>query len=454
LKESRMMKESNSESENHTPIFPILLVNFIGTLGFSIVLPFLVFLVIRFGGNAVVYGIMAAFYPIFQLMGAPILGKWSDIKGRRRILLLSQIGTTFSWVLFLIALFVPITTVFVVDSDALGSFIITVPILILFFARALDGITGGNISVANAYIADISSESNRKKNYGKMAVSASLGFIVGPALAGILGATVFGETLPVLAALLISVAASIIILLYLPESKASKMKGEPNKKGLRKIFGQEQKPGYEIDGEDKIKLKDIRKIKHIPYVLMLYFLIFLGFNMFYTSFPIHAIEGLNWSIATLGFFLAALSLIMVIVSGPVLSKLSKTTSDSSLVVGGGIVLGFNFVLLTSENEIFIYLAAVLFGIGNGLMWPSFLSLVSKLAGEKYQGSVQGVGSSAGALASIIGLILGGFLYSGIGVVSFLFSAAVIFVVTGLSVRLIGIERRREKEMEKEGSSET
>jgi MFS family permease len=445
LKESRMMKKSENDSENRTPIFPILLVNFIGTLGFSIVLPFLVFLVIEFGGNAVVYGIMAAFYPIFQLIGAPILGKWSDIHGRRKILLLSQIGTTFSWVLFLIALFVPITTVFTIDSDAIGAFVVTVPMIILFAARALDGITGGNISVANAYVADISTEKDRKKNYGKMAVTASLGFIVGPALAGILGATVFEEILPVLAALGISVSASIIIFIYLPESKTCKMKDEPNKKGLRKVFGAEQKPCYEVEGEAKIKLKDIWRIQHIPYMLILYFLIFFGFNMFYTSFPIHAIEGLNWSIATLGFFLAGLSLIMVVVSGPVLSRLSKTTSDSALVLVGGFVLGFNFILLTSENMIFIILAAVCFGVGNGLMWPSFLSLLSKLAGEKYQGSVQGVGGSAGALASIFGLILGGFLYAGIGVISFLFSAAVIFIVTGLALRLVGIERKRGKE---------
>jgi MFS family permease len=425
-----------------TSLFPILLVNFIGTLGFSIVLPFLVFLVIRFGGNAIVYGLIAAFYPFFQLIGAPILGKWSDIHGRRKILLLSQIGTAISWLLFLIALFLPITKVFDVDSEYLGTFIITVPIIILFVARALDGITGGNISVANAYVADVSTEDTRKQNYGKMAVSASLGFIVGPALAGILGATVYGEILPVLAALIISVIAAIIILLYLPESKPCLLKDELGKGDVEDVLGQEHKPCYEIEGGGKIKLKDVMKIKHIPYMLGLYFLIFLGFNMFYTAFPIHAIEGLKWSIAKLGFFLAGLSLIMVIVSGPVLSRLSKTTSDSALVIAGGVILGLNFILLISLNEIFVVLAAVCFGIGNGLMWPSFLSLVSKLAGEKYQGSVQGVGTSAAAVASIIGLIVGGFLYTSLETVAFLFSAAVIFIVTILSIRLVAIEKKR------------
>jgi MFS family permease len=426
-------------------LFPILLVNFIGTLGFSIVIPFLVFLVVRFGGNAIIYGIIGAFYPLFQFIGAPILGKWSDTYGRRKILLLSQIGTALSWLLFLIALFLPVSTILDVDSRYLGAFIITIPLVILFFARALDGITGGNISVANAYIADISTEDDRKKNYGKMAVSSNLGFIIGPALAGILGATIYGETLPVLAALIISVIAVITIILYLPESKTCLLKNEPGRNNIRRIFGQEQKRCYEVEGDDEIKFKDVVKLKHIPFMLVLYFLIFLGFNIFYTSFPIHAIEGLNWPIAKLGLFLAGLSLMMVIVQGPILSRLSKTTMDSTLILIGGVVLGLNFLLLISLNEILVYLAAVCFAIGNGLMWPSFLSLLSKFAGDKYQGSVQGIGGSAGAVASIIGLILGGFLYISLNSIAFLFSAIVIFGVTILSFRLVAIEKKRESE---------
>src|SRR5215217_9397452 len=130
------------------PLYPLLLINFIGTLGFSIVLPFLVFLVIDFGGNAIVYGILAAMYPAFQLIGAPILGRWSDIYGRKKVLLISHGGTLVGWIIFLFAFFLPDENLFSINSLLVGTFVITLPLVILFIARALDGITGGNVSVA------------------------------------------------------------------------------------------------------------------------------------------------------------------------------------------------------------------------------------------------------------------------------------------------------------------
>jgi MFS family permease len=143
-----------SNAQNKIQLFPILLINFIGTLGFSIVLPFLVFLVKDFGGNAIVFGILSATYPTFQLIGAPILGRWSNIYGRKKILLLSNAGTLVGWIFFLVALFLPKENILSINS-LLGTFVITLPLLVLFLARFIDGLTGGNISVANAYLADI-----------------------------------------------------------------------------------------------------------------------------------------------------------------------------------------------------------------------------------------------------------------------------------------------------------
>jgi DHA1 family tetracycline resistance protein-like MFS transporter len=224
-------------SQSQVQLFPILLINFIGTLGFSIVLPFLVFLVEDFGGNAIVFGILSAIYPAFQLIGAPILGKWSDTYGRKKILLLSNAGTLVGWIFFLIALFLPKENILSVNSSLFGTFVLTLPLVVLFFARLIDGITGGNISVANAYLADVSSNENRSKNFGKMAISSNLGFIVGPALAALLGSTIFGNILPVIAALILSLVTLIVIGLSLKEFNSSSTTIiVPEKSTITKVF--------------------------------------------------------------------------------------------------------------------------------------------------------------------------------------------------------------------------
>jgi len=273
-----------------------------------------------------------------------------------------------------------------------------------------------------------------------MSISSNLGFIIGPALAGILGATIYKELIPVIAAFTISLIAVVIIGIYLPESKSGKIKQGFDQLNIRKIFGHEQKSCYSIKKDNKIKLVDVLKIKNIPYLLLLYFLIFLGFNLFYTSFPIRASQKLLWSITELGVYFAFLSFIMVIVQGPVLSYISKKINDSVLIIIGNIFLGINFILLLSLDFKIVYIAAIFFAVGNGFMWPSFLSYLSRIAGTKLQGSVQGFASSFGSIASIIGLILGGLIYSIIGVYVFLISSFVIFFVVILSIKLFKIEK--------------
>ena len=136
---SAKRKTTATDVTNRLSLLPILSVNFVGTLGFSIVLPFLVFLVTKWGGNALIYGLMGATYSVFQLIGAPILGRWSDRFGRRKILLVSQLGTLISWMIFLAAFFLPVTTIGDIDSGFLGQFTLTIPLIVLFIARAADG---------------------------------------------------------------------------------------------------------------------------------------------------------------------------------------------------------------------------------------------------------------------------------------------------------------------------
>jgi MFS family permease len=220
----------------------------------------------------------------------------------------------------------------------------------------------------------------------------------------------------------------------LPESKPCLMEKVP-RGSVRKVLGQEHKECYELANPEKLKLKDVVRMERIPLYLLLYFVIFLGFNIFYTAFPVHAVRTLDWPVASMGIFFSILSLVMIVFQGPVLSVLSRRFSEVSLTVAGSLILAVNFFLLVIPSTPLTFLAALFFAAGNGLMWPSFLSLLSKQAGDRYQGAVQGVASSAGSLASIVGLILGGLLYELIGPATFLVSGSLIVLVFLLSLRL-------------------
>jgi MFS family permease len=416
-------------------IYPILIVNFVGTLGFSIVLPFLVFLVDRWGGNALVYGLMGSTYSLFQLVGAPILGRWSDRYGRRRILLLSQLGTLASWLVFLIAFTLPAATLVSVNARVLGQFAVTLPLIVMFVARALDGLTGGNVSVANAYLADVTNDESRSADFGRMSVSGNLGFILGPAIAGVLSGTSWGERLPVLAALAISLLAILIIAFKLPESTPCPVERDPEAAQVRKIFGQEARPCFEIQGSHAIKLAGILRLDRVPVLLAVYFLVMLGFNFYYVAFPVHAAEGLHWSARAVGAYFSILSLSMVVVQGPILSRVSKKLGDTTLCALGSLILATSFVLFLSRQASVLYVGAMVLALGNGLMWPSVVSMLSKAAGERYQGAVQGFASSFGAVASILGLLGGGVLYARLEARIFLISAATILGVFILALGL-------------------
>ena len=424
-----------NKDNNKVSILPILLVNFIGTFGYSIVLPFLIVLVLSLGGNELTYGILGATYSFFQLIGAPVLGNWSDKYGRKKILLLSEIGTFIGWGIFIVALLLP-------NHAIKGNtiFVLSLPLLLLFISRAVDGITGGNVSVANAYLADISGKEERKKNYGKMAATANAGLIFGPALAGILGDTSLGIMLPVLLALGISLLAITVIITRLKDIQASVITEPVDNKDVHKVLGQEHKECYNITENQKHSFARIIKLPNVLFILVLYFLIFLAFNFFYVAFPVYVAGKLKWSVFEIGVFFSILSALLVLVQGPVLTWVSHYFSGTVLVIAGCILLAIGFSLFRYDTLVPIYSGLVLFALGNGIMWPSFLAIVSNVGDGPYQGTIQGFASSAGSLASIIGLISGAFIYKYTGVNTFLLATGFMVVIAIASIKLKGVDK--------------
>ncbi|WP_405206917.1 MFS transporter [Aquimarina sp. LLG6339-5] len=413
-------------------IFPILLVNFIGILGYSIVIPILIFIVTDLGGNGFIYGILGAMYPFFQFIGAPILGKLSDRIGRKKVLVISQAGTFIAWLLFLIALILPKIPLWSSDSGFSGNYMMTLPLVLLFLARIFDGFTGGNVSVANAYLSDVSTDKDRDKNFGMMGASTSLGFVLGPAVAGILASTVLGEILPISLAAIISLIAILVIFIRLPESNPCMVDtGSLNFKSFRKFFQVEHKDCFvnnATEDGDNNTLKGVLKQKGIPLLFTIYFLTFLAFSLFYAGLPLYASTTLEWTAIDLGMFLAYSSFIMILVQGPLLSFLSGKVSNIILITIGALLLSLSFFFLSYNNLIVLYIANTILSLGNGLMWPSFLSLLSKTGNPTTQGAIQGYGNSMGSLASIFGLFLGGIMFESIGVIIFIIGSGIFLVI--------------------------
>ena len=395
-------------------------------------MPSLVFLVTRLGGNALVFGVVGATYSLFQLLGAPILGRWSDRYGRRRILLLSQVGTFVSWGIFLVAVALPKVPIATVDSRLLGAFTLTVPLAVLFVARALDGFTGGDQSIANAYLADISDDRHRGEYFGKMGVSSNLGFVAGPALAGLFGALGLGELPPVIAAFAISGVAILIIGFGLPDTTLCVLSVDPEAVNVRKVLGQQHKECFTLHTARKLATAEILALPSMNLMLAVYFLVFLGFNLFYVAFPVYATTAIAWSLTQVGVYFSVMGLMMALAQGPVLQRLSRRWSDRNLVVAGGILLAASFPFFTATSAVLIYIGTTLLAIGNGLMWPSLLAILSRMTDHSAQGAVQGFASSTGAVASIAGLLLGGALYHWLGGRVFLLSAVLIALSSVLS----------------------
>ena len=161
---------------------PAYLLTFVNVLGFAILMPVLPFVVERYGGGEAMYGLIISAYSAFQFIGAPWLGRMSDSTGRKPVLMITQAGTLLSWFIFGAAWFVP--------NIPVG--MIALPLIVIVVARMLDGITGGNVSVTQAYVSDISSHAEKSYIFATIGGIAGVGFIVGPGLGGFLASTQYG----------------------------------------------------------------------------------------------------------------------------------------------------------------------------------------------------------------------------------------------------------------------
>lgn len=367
-----MQTETKTEEKFFTkPLLIIFITIFIDLLGFGMVIPLLPFYAQDFQATPWQIGLLVSSYSWMQFFFSPIFGSVSDKYGRRPILFWSIIGSGIGYLMIGLA----------------GS------LMMVFAGRILGGITGANLSTAQAYIADVTTRENRAKGMGLFGMAFGFGFIMGPALAGILSK--FGHEIPFYVAAVLSFSNAIMLYFILPESRKFN----------------------EIITEKKGRIAElIESVKDSRFAVITleYFLLVMAFSMMTTAFPLYTGFSFGYNAEQTGYILAYVGLLAVIMQGGLLGKLSKKFGEANLVIVGCIMLFLSFISVPFVSKDSFGLLGLLagascFAIGNSISSPSLTSLASKNASEFEQGKALGVLQSGASLARAISPMLTGFL---------------------------------------------
>lgn len=379
-------------------IWIIFLIVFVNLLGFGIILPLLPYYIESLGAGVLVVGLLSATYSLFQLISAPILGELSDKIGRRPILIFSLLGTTVSFFLLGWAKTLPL----------------------LFLSRIIDGASGGNISTAQAYVADITKKENRTQGMGILMAAFSLGFILGPALGGVLSR--YGYAVPAYVAGVVSLIATILTYFYLPETVKIKPAA-----GLIK-----PKKKY-------FSFKDFYDVFTHPQVgnvVIVSFLMMVAFSIMQGTFAWFSEHNLGLGAEQNGYLFAYLGFVGIVVQIFLLKKITKAMSDYRLIVISLVMMSVSFVLLAESYDLRLLLLALTgLAFANSILGPVLAGLVSKLTPDHEQGNIMGVSQSVGSIARLIGPILGVVLYERLGAQSPFFFGSLILMLTALGSTL-------------------
>jgi DHA1 family tetracycline resistance protein-like MFS transporter len=354
---------------SRSPLVVIFTTVFIDLVGFGIVIPVLPFYAegTRFNATPRMVGLLFASYSIMQLIFSPILGRLSDKYGRRPVLLISIIGTGIG---FLILGFAK-------------------TLALLFVGRILDGITGGNISTAQAYIADITTKEDRAKGMGLLGAAFGLGFILGPAIGGILSQ--WGIEVPFLFAAGLCFANAILLYFTLPETVTP---DHPARSSAAR-------------GRGLMPLIESLKNPRLGFVLAIYFLFVVAFSIMTTAFSLYTMFRFGYDAKRNGYLFAYVGLIAVIIQGGLIGRLVKKFGELPLVITGALCFTLSlfavpFVGPRAGGLIGLLIGGGVFSLGNSLATPALNSLASKSVGPAEQGTVLGITQSAASLARAVG----------------------------------------------------
>ena len=354
-------------------LLPIAVVVFVDLLGFSIMLPILPFYASTFHATPEMIGYLVASYSICQFFAGPILGGLSDRYGRRPLLIYSQLGSFVGFVLLAIANSLPM----------------------LFLSRIIDGVSGGNLTIAQAYIADVTTPQERSSALAIIGISFGLGFIIGPALGGLL-ATHYGYAAPAMLAALFSLSSTSLTTFYLKEHTHTET--ENARTGLR----------YYTRALDYLKDPTMRPLYAI------FFSFALPFALYVSMFSLFAKMKLHFTVGDVSLFLIFVGVIGTIWQGAVIRPMVRKLGDlaSLRIALIAMALGL-FGLAFARTGPELVAVALVLSFGTGITRPTISTLITVAAPSERKGGALGVSSSLDSLSRSVAPILGGWLIGGL-----------------------------------------
>lgn len=366
----------------------IFAIVFVDLLGFSLILPLVPFYAKDFGASDTIVGLLVASYAAAQLIGAPILGRISDRVGRRPVLLISIIGTAVGFILLGFAN----------------------QLWLLFLSRGLDGLTGGNISVAQAYITDITDEKNRARGLGLIGAAFGLGFIIGPALGGVLstigtnihtGSLNWTYALPALTAAAIATINLVAVFIFLPESLTEQRRADI-KKNARTAFS----------------LRNLREAFQRPQVgplLSTRFFFSLAFAIFQTVFPLYALKRLGLQANQTAFILTYVGVLVALVQGVIIGRLSARYKERQLILVSTASMTVGLVAWALTPSVIVLLIVLIpIAFSGGVLNTVVNSALTKAVSVEEVGGILGLSAALESGTRVLSPTLGGVLLDILG----------------------------------------
>ena len=378
---------------------------FLDLLGASILLPVIPYIVRAYRPDALTVGWLSLSFSAAQFLATPVLGALSDRVGRRPVLLISILGSAFGYFLFGWA----------------GS------LWVLFLSRIIDGLTGGNISTAQAYIADMSRPEDRAKNFGLIGAAFGLGFLLGPAIGGALSK--ISLQAPAFGAGIVSLATLFTAMVFLPESLP--------KEARRKV-------AFRVRDLDPLhKIVGPLRRPMLRWLLPGFFMLSLAMSGLQSNFAVYTLNRYGLTPPQNGWILVWLGAVSVVMQGYVVRKVLPKVGETRLASEALVISVAGYALLAwSPQAWWLYPAIGVIAMGNGLAGPALWALLSREGDPQEQGVLMGVGSSLSSLARVGGPILAGVAFDHAGMSSPYWMGAAFMVVGFFLIRAAAADQPR------------